>query len=572
MRQWLAFLAGLRSNRKLNVGLAIVLGLLCLSLVGGLFWDTDQARLGSAPLELSPGSAGHPLGTDGDGRDMLALLLKGTPHTLEIGLIVGLLGTAIGIVLGFLGGFLGGWVDGGIRVLSDAALTIPPLAILVVIAAFVPQLDVVAMALIVATLSWAWPTRVLRSQVLSLKQSGFVRTARLSGASSHEIMFREMMPNVAPYLAATFVATASYGILAALGLEALGLGPQRIPTLGMTLYFAVQDSAILRGLWWWWAMPTAMLMLIFAGLYLISIGLDELTNPRLQGRGAIRDARRMLLGARRTDAEPLPSAPADEGVLSINDLRVEYPISPERVVVACSGVSLAVGEAETLGLVGESGSGKTTVGMASLGLLPPPGRVAGGTVMLGDTELLRLDAEGLRCVRGTQIALIPQGSMSALNPVMRIERQFEDLLAAHGHTDDVGARIGELLDSVGLPARVARRYPHELSGGMRQRVCIALAVALNPSMIIADEPTSALDVVVQREIAEVLRDIKRRFGVSMLLIGHDMGLQAQLADRVAVMHRGTIVETQGVGELFSRPEHEYTRRLIEATPALAVAR
>lgn len=274
-------------NAKFLVGLLLVGLIVALGLVGRLVWDTDLARVGSAPLNMPPfwvtgGSLAHPLGTENSGRDLLALLIVGSPATLRIGVIVGIVSIVLGTLLGFTSGFLGGWVDAVVRTLADATLTIPSLAILIVISSYVRQLDVNTMALIVSLFSWAGPTRLIRSQVLSLREQGYVRMARLSGLSSFDIMFREMMPNLLPYLAASFVGHASAGILAAVGLEALGLGPQRVPTLGMTIYFALQSSAIIRGMWWWWGFPTLVLVVIFVGFFLITVGLDEVANPKMR--------------------------------------------------------------------------------------------------------------------------------------------------------------------------------------------------------------------------------------------------------------------------------------------------
>jgi peptide/nickel transport system permease protein len=275
-------------NRKLITGAAMVGGVLVLTLIGRLFWDSTLARAASSPLNLPPfwgagGTLAHPLGTENSGRDMLALLVVGGPTTLQVGLVVGVTSMLIGIVLGFAAGYLGGPVDAVIRTISDTALTIPSLAILIVISSYVREMSVSTMALIVALFAWAGPTRVIRGQVLSMREQGYVRMARLTALSTPHIMFREMMPNLLPYLAAAFIGSASGGILAAVGLEALGLGPQRIPTLGMTVSNAIQGSAILRGMWWWWGLPTLVLMVIFIGLFLVAIGLDEVANPRLRG-------------------------------------------------------------------------------------------------------------------------------------------------------------------------------------------------------------------------------------------------------------------------------------------------
>jgi peptide/nickel transport system permease protein len=258
-----------------------------LTLVGRLLWDTTLARAASSPLNLPPfwlegGSLDHPLGTENSGRDMLAVLIVGSPMTLQVGLIVGVTSMLVGIVLGFSAGYLGGVVDTVVRTLSDTALTIPSLAILIAISAYVRQMDVTTMAIIVALFAWAGPTRLIRAQVLSMREQGYVRMASMSALSTPTIMFKEMLPNLLPYLAAGFIGAASGGILAAVGLEALGLGPQRVPTLGMTVSNAIAGSAILRGMWWW-GFPTLVLMVLFIGLFLIAIGLDEVANPRLRG-------------------------------------------------------------------------------------------------------------------------------------------------------------------------------------------------------------------------------------------------------------------------------------------------
>lgn len=275
-------------NRKLVTGAAMVAGVLVLTLIGRLIWDTALARAASSPLNLPPfwadgGTLAHPLGTENSGRDMLALLVVGGPTTLWVGLVVGVTSMVIGIIFGFAAGYLGGPVDAVIRTISDTALTIPSLAILIVISSYVREMNVSTMAIVVALFAWAGPTRVIRGQVLSMREQGYVRMARLTALSTPHILFREMMPNLLPYLAAAFIGSASGGILAAVGLEALGLGPQRVPTLGMIVSNAIQGSAILRGMWWWWGLPTLLLMVIFIGLFLIAIGLDEVANPRLRG-------------------------------------------------------------------------------------------------------------------------------------------------------------------------------------------------------------------------------------------------------------------------------------------------
>jgi peptide/nickel transport system permease protein len=229
------------------------------------------------------GDASHPLGTDDSGRDILAVLIIGAPASLRVGFIAATVGMLIGIALGFAAGFLGGRVDAVIRTASDVAFTIPSLAVLLVISAYLKRVDLDTMALLLSLFSWAVPTRLIRAQVLTLRERGYVKMAQLSGLSTFDIMFREMLPNMLPYLAASLVGNISGAILAATSLEALGLGPTRYPTLGTTLFYALRSTAIMRNMWWWWGFPVITLFFIFTGLFQLATGLDEVANPRLRG-------------------------------------------------------------------------------------------------------------------------------------------------------------------------------------------------------------------------------------------------------------------------------------------------
>ena len=257
-------------------------------------------------------------------------------------------------------------------------------------------------------------------------------------------------------------------------------------------------------------------------------------------------------------------------VLDVQNLKVYYA-TPTGDVRAVDDVSFQVFESEIVGLVGESGCGKTTTAMAILRLVQPPGRITGGQILLDGIDLATIQGQALRDVRWNKMALIPQGAMNSLNPVMRINRQIADAIQAHEgrkSAKELKERILNLLTTVGLPSNVARMFPHELSGGMKQRVGMATATALNPKLIVADEPTSALDVVVQRVVGETLLDVKERLGVSMIVIGHDMGLMAQLVDRLAVMYAGRMVEISPVDTVFDEPLHPYTQLLIESIPSI----
>jgi peptide/nickel transport system ATP-binding protein len=253
-----------------------------------------------------------------------------------------------------------------------------------------------------------------------------------------------------------------------------------------------------------------------------------------------------------------------EVALEIKDLRVEYGTrgGPVRAV---DDFSLVVRAGERFGLVGESGCGKSTVAHAILRLIAPRGKIAEGSIRLGGVELLDLHDDEMRRCRLARIALVPQGAMNSLNPVMRIGEQMALTLREHGAPE---ARVAELLASVGMDPAAARLYPHQLSGGMKQRVCIAIAVALRPSFIIADEPTSALDVIVQRRIVQMLSSLQDEFGTGVILIGHDIALMAQFADRIGTMYGGRLVEVGGTVQVFERPAHPYTELLIASVPTL----
>ncbi|MCY4019572.1 MAG: ABC transporter permease [Chloroflexi bacterium] len=283
-------------NWKFLAGVSILGIIFFLIFLGNTFWDTSLALNASAPLNLPPygmeyqkgkntilvGVPEHPLGTENSGRDMLALLIVGTPRTLGVGAIAASVGMLVGIFLGFLAGFLGGWIDDMIRLATDITITIPSLLVLIVIQSVLGSVDLVTMALLISMFAWATPTRYIRAQVLSMRESGYVQMARLSGVPVRDIMFKEIMPNLLPYLAASYIGNMTGAIISAVGLEVLGFGPQRIPSLGVAIFFSIEAAALLRHMWWWWGIPTVILAIVFIALLLINLGLDEIANPRLR--------------------------------------------------------------------------------------------------------------------------------------------------------------------------------------------------------------------------------------------------------------------------------------------------
>lgn len=276
IRYWLG-------NWKLSVGLAMIVALTAFSLIGSLVVDFDRTRVAAGDFNAPP-SAEYPLGTDNVGRDIWALIIHGIHPSLKVGLIAGVIGTALGVVLGIVAGYYGGWIDAVISTTADIFLTIPSLLILIVLASYIRTTTIEFTALVIAIFAWAGPTRLMRSQTLSLRERAFVPLAKLSGQNDFEIAIKQILPNLLPYIMAGFVGSVSGAILALVGIQILGLGPLFTPNLGMILQAAYEGAAIFRRMWWWWLPPTVILMMIFISLFLMSVALDELANPRLRER------------------------------------------------------------------------------------------------------------------------------------------------------------------------------------------------------------------------------------------------------------------------------------------------
>ncbi len=280
-----SYIRFLLENQKFLIGLIIFFTLFLLSMIGRLFIETGLRSSGSMLPNLPPGE-GSLLGSDSLGRSIVSQMGEAVPNSLQVGLIAATLGTLIGALLGFISGYFGGVVDALLRILIDVFLSVPSLLFLILIASLLRGVGVQVMAVIIGLFAWAWPARQVRAQVLSLKERGFVQVARLSGMSGMEIIIRELMPHMLPWLGANFVNAFIAAVLAESGLSILGLGPQQEMTLGMMIYWSLSYGAILLNMWWWWAIPVFTLMALFLALYLIHLGLEEVSNPRLRNQAA----------------------------------------------------------------------------------------------------------------------------------------------------------------------------------------------------------------------------------------------------------------------------------------------
>ncbi|WP_306474103.1 MULTISPECIES: dipeptide/oligopeptide/nickel ABC transporter permease/ATP-binding protein [Streptomyces] len=599
--------SGLRSlvpswSPKLAVGLGLVCAIALWGLLGPLFTgDPDTVR----NISMTPPSGDFLLGTTQTGQDVLAQLAQATRGSLQIGLLVGVLATMLSAFFGIIGGYVGGAVDEGFSLLSNVMLVIPGLPLVIVIAGFVPadQRGWWTIAIVLAITGWAASSRVLRAQTLSLRNRDYVAAAKVAGEKPWRVVTVEILPNLLPLLASQFVFAVILAILSEAGLAFLGLGASNSSTLGTMLYYAQNGFALQRGAWWWFVPPGMIIALFGCGLALINFSIDEIINPKLRNVSKAGGGGRELIasgavgaganagagpaanagaGDGGDSAAPAAAVPAGSGaehvhadpVLTVRNLNVVYQV--ESPVHAVKDVSLTLGRGEILGLAGESGCGKTTLAYAINRLHRPPAEVTSGSVVLHDREgddidVLGLASEELRSFRWSKLSMVFQGAMNALNPVISVHAQLDDVLTTHRPEMSRAARrerCTEVLRLVGVDPRRLDSYPHELSGGMRQRVMIAMALLLDPQVMIMDEPTTALDVVVQRGILREILRFRDELGFAVVFITHDLPLLLELSDRIAVMREGEVVEYAAAEELHRQPRHPYTRQLLDSFPSL----
>lgn len=506
----------------------------------------------------------HLLGTDSSGRDVLDRLLVGTRVTLVgdaefLAVVVGL-----GVPLGLAAGYLGGRVDRVISWLIDLTLSIPALIVVLVVFSLAPNSLVLGMT-VLGILTAPQMARVVRSATLPVREEPYVAAARVSGLSSAYIIRHHVFPRVsgAIVVQGSFLAAAGVVMLAALSYLGFGVAPPA-PSWGGMLNDGI--SVIVLQPWLIWP-PTVAIALTVLALALLG---DVVRDATVEvWSGPVHGVRpRRVVKAPRPDAHDQPVG-VGESLLAISDLGVSLALSTGGVPVV-EQVSFNIGRGETVGLVGESGCGKTVTAMTILGLIPGGGEITSGRIMFEGRDLASMRERELRRIRGREIGFVSQEPMASLNPTFRIGWQVADVVRRHNGLSRrlAYARAIELLERVQLrePDAVARRYPHEVSGGMAQRVAIARALAGGPKLLIADEPTTALDVTVQSEILELLRDLQRERAMSILLVSHDLGVVADLCDRVVIMYAGQVVESGDVPSVFREPRHPYTAALLASNP------
>jgi len=580
-------------NRLATVGLFIVLVVLVVSAAAPILPLTDPNQTVLTNRLLPPGSEGHPLGADELGRDMLSRLIWGTRVSLAVGLSATAIAALVGSLIGIFAAFYGGWLDNTLMRGIDMLMAFPYMLLaLAIVAVLGAGLFNALVAISVVNIPFF--ARNVRGATVGLVRLEYVDAARLSGKSDMEVLFGELLPNVLPVIFITISTTVGWMILETAGLSFLGLGAQP-PTADLGSMLGEGRKSILVAPHVA-TLPGLVILVLVIGINLLGDGLRDVLDPYLRSGALVSprpatevdtDLRRRLRSGDAVEpgTEVSPDGPGgndgggnDGGTvpLSVRELRTWFWQRSGRTssaVRATDGVSFQVPRGAALGIMGESGSGKSVTALSVLGLVPtPPGRIMDGSIRFNGEELIGAPIERLRHYRGNRIAYIFQNPMTSLNPLITVGEQIAESVRHHQGVSRAAARerAQELMDKVQIPNAAARvdSYPHELSGGMRQRVGIAVALANDPDVIIADEPTTALDVTIQAQILKLLDDLRRSEGVSLVFISHDFGVISELCDRVVVMYAGQVVESGTVDEIYRHPLHPYTRRLMACVPRL----
>ncbi len=559
-------------------------------------YDPKQVGAGG-PFESFSGT--HWLGTDDLGRDVLSRIISGARISMMFSIVVVLGALLLAIPIGLVSGYIGGWVGSGLMRVMEAIQSLPFLVLAIsLVAVLGPSLRNAMISVAVAMVPSF--SRLVRGQVLAVREETYIEASRAIGLSTPRIVKRHVLPNVmSPIIVQASIALGS-ALLAEAGLSFLGLGVQPPQaTWGGMVRKAFED--VLEHPWAIMPAGAAIALAVLAfnfvgdglrkslgagqsyrrqgrlGLTLVgsaqTVSGQTVSGQTVLGAGATTTTTTTTMAlAAAPSSSSRGSGPSDrEPLLDVKGLTVTFETPRGRVTVV-EDVSFTIAPGETLGLVGESGSGKTVTSLAMMRLLPsPPARIDGGQVLFHGQDLAALSFDELRKFRGSEMAMVFQDPMASLNPSMTIVNQIAQVARWHEGASraDARKRAIEVLEMVGISAGRATSYPHEFSGGMRQRAMIAMALVCRPKLLIADEPTTALDVTIQAQVLELLRELRDDLGMALLFVTHDLGVVADICDRVAVMYAGQIVETAPVRELFYDQRHPYTEGLLRAMPQQA---
>ena len=538
--------------------------ILTLSILAPILPLKEPNITNTADRFMVPFEGGHILGTDHLGRDLLSRLLWGTQLSLAVGFAAAFIAATFGSILGAIAGFYGQKTDNIIMRFIDMLMAFPYILLaLAIVAALGPGLFNALIA--VALVNIPFFARNIRGVTVTLANKEFIEAARLSGMSNLRILIVEIFPNLLPMIVIAMSTTVGWMILETAGLSFLGLGSQP-PQADLGSMLGEARSALITNPHTSFV-PGIMIFCIVIGINLFGDGVRDALDPRLKKGSLIRPLPQTIYEG--GDTQPQPSTK----LLSVQNLSTQFHVNQD-VYQSSNDVSFEIQEGECLGLIGESGSGKSVTALSVTSLVAsPPGVIKKGSVNYKNQNLLAMPYEELRSIRGNKISYIFQDPLTTLHPLHTIGDQLLEALQAHDSKLSASESISkskELLKSVQIPNpdNVWDVYPHQLSGGMRQRVCIAMALINDPELIIADEPTTALDVTVQAQILNILNSLRKERKLSILFISHDFGVISQLCDRVIVMYAGSIVEEGPVKNIMQQAAHPYTSELIKCVPQL----
>ena len=558
------FLKIVAKNRLAAFGGILLLIILALSILAPILPLKEPNITNTADRFMVPFEGGHILGTDHLGRDLLSRLLWGTQLSLAVGFAAAFIAATFGSILGAIAGFYGQKTDNIIMRFIDMLMAFPYILLaLAIVAALGPGLFNALIA--VALVNIPFFARNIRGVTVTLANKEFIEAARLSGMSNLRILIVEIFPNLLPMIVIAMSTTVGWMILETAGLSFLGLGSQP-PQADLGSMLGEARSALITNPHTSFV-PGIMIFCIVIGINLFGDGVRDALDPRLKKGSLIRPLPQTIYEG--GDTQPTPSIK----LLSVQNLSTQFHVNQD-VYQSSNDVSFEIQEGECLGLIGESGSGKSVTALSVTSLVAsPPGVIKKGSVNYKNQNLLALPYEELRSIRGNKISYIFQDPLTTLHPLHTIGDQLLEALNAHDSKLSASESISkakELLKSVQIPNpdNVWDVYPHQLSGGMRQRVCIAMALINDPELIIADEPTTALDVTVQAQILNILNSLRKERKLSILFISHDFGVISQLCDRVIVMYAGSIVEEGPVKNIMQQAAHPYTSELIKCVPQL----
>lgn len=568
----------LRNNTLATTGLVVLVIIVLIAILAPVLPLQNPNATHLADRALPMFSPGHWFGTDQLGRDMLSRLIWGARVSIAVGVVATLFAAVVGSLIGLVAGFHGRWLDNTLMRGVDTLMAFPYLLLaLAIVAAMGPGLMNALFAIAVVNIPFF--ARAVRGTTVGIAAREYVDAARLTGSSAPRILFTEVLPNVAPIIIITMSTTVGWMIIETAGLSFLGLGAQPPQSdLGSML---AQGRKLILIAPHVTAIPGVLILVLVISINVLGDGLRDVLDPRLKSGAMSRPSALTATSpeaGQRAVAES--TAPEKDGaaqpVLSVRDLKTQFELG-SRIYKAVNGIGFDLYPGECLGVVGESGSGKSVTAMSLAGLVPtPPGRIVSGSVQYRGEELVGAPLKRLQALRGDRIAYVFQDPLSTLNPLLRVGDQLAEAMIQHYGNSRRKARERalEVMREVRIPDPEARlpAYPHELSGGLRQRVGIAMALVNEPDVIIADEPTTALDVTIQAEILALLNQLRREREMALIFITHDFGVVSTLCDRIVVMYAGQLVESGTAADVLDRPAHPYTRRLMECVPKLGETR